>query len=221
MADDLDRRPLIYIGDSLLKQQGMKTRAEADALYESIIAMTVAQSPGTTEADFLFVRGTAVIWPEDLAERAAAEAAGPGVAQEAPGDLDGPLASPRSRSNFVTHNNADHQSDEALGQGVSTPPPGGRSALPATLQDIQASRARAQQFTEVSAHHLGLRLPADAKGVCFNDVWRVAAALRATATLLPGGEIMLESKFGKRHCASFSVACQLLNGRTFGQEIEV
>jgi len=229
MADEADNRPVIYVGDQLLKKQGAKTRAEADAMYESIIAMTIAQSPGTTKDDFLFVRGTASIWPENLAERAAAAEAEPvGAPGAAQADLDDPTPYPPRPAITSTGMKSapDHASDaQALQHGVYTASPdadvahepvqvqvpvqvpvpiGHRAALPASLEDIQASRAAAQ--------HLGLRLPADAHGVCFADIQSRAAAMRCNATLVYGGEVLLESAFGRWYCKSFAEACQRLNG---------
>jgi len=176
--------------------------------------------------------------PEDVLvfvskERLKPGESGPQMAQEEPGDLDGPLAYRGQNGHFVVRNNADVQSDQALKPGdeplpevvhehevhVHVPVPiGHRAALPASLEDIEQSRARAQQITDISARHLGIRLPADAKGVTFNDIQRVAAALRCTAELLPGFEVMLTGKFGSRYCKSFAIACQCLNQSSYSPE---
>jgi len=92
----------------------------------------------------------------------------------------------------------------------STTPIGSRAALPATLQDIEQSRAAAA--TPTSAQHLGLRLPSDAHGVVFADIQSRAAAMRCKATLVYGGEVLLESALGRWYCKSFAEACQRLNG---------
>ena len=80
-------------------------------------------------------------------------------------------------------------------------------ALPASLEDIQAASLTV-------AHRLGIpRL--DERGVTFTDLQRVASALRTEATLLPGGAVRLQSKWGKGEYGSLASAAAALNARAF------
>jgi len=100
------------------------------------------------------------------------------------------------------HNESDAHAPGA--QGVYTPT---LKVLPASLEDIQAA-------SQTAAHRLGIpRL--DERGVTFADLQRVASALRTEATLLPGGAVRLQSKWGKGEYGTLASAAAALNARAF------
>jgi len=88
--------------------------------------------------------------------------------------------------------------------------------LPASLEEIQASRAAMQcrQATvQTRVEILGLKLPE--RGVTFAQVERVAHALGCAASLLPTGEVRISGVFGIGVYASLAAAAGALNLRAF------
>ena len=78
--------------------------------------------------------------------------------------------------------------------------------MPATLDEIEASRAQAKLAVEAPAglDLLGLRLPE--RGIVFYQLAHVARILGVQATLLPGGGVRLEGVFGSGDYGSLAAA---------------
>ena len=88
--------------------------------------------------------------------------------------------------------------------------------MPASLEEIQASRAAMQcrQATvQTTASMLGLRLPE--RGVTFAQVERVARALGCQAVLLHGGDVKITGPFGIGVYVSLAAAAAALNARAY------
>jgi hypothetical protein len=103
------------------------------------------------------------------------------------------------------------------GQGRSAAAVARRPAYPASLDDIEESRAafkRRQMTPEQSAvAMLGLRLPE--RGVTLHQVEYVARALGSNASLLPTGEMKITGTFGEGVYPSLDAAANALNLRCF------
>ena len=89
MSDDsAPAGPYVFTSDRTLKANGAKTRAEADAAYEDLKAMMIANDPSLAGATFH--RNRLLIWPEDDEELARELAAMTAPRRATPDDLDGP-----------------------------------------------------------------------------------------------------------------------------------
>jgi hypothetical protein len=151
---------------------------------------------------------------------------GPRLAHGGIDDLNPRATSPRISSLVIASGSSDSTSDarrlhadvaDLPGQGRSAAAVARRPAYPASLDDIEESRAafkRRQMTPEQSAvAMLGLRLPE--RGVTLHQVEYVARALGSNATLLPTGEMKITGTFGEGVYPSLDAAANALNLRCF------
>lgn len=177
----------------------------------------LAEALGFTAPDDVLV----LIRHEPLAEGET----GPPLAQS---DIDSPnhRASSQAITSLVIASSSDSTSDarrlhadvaDLPGQGRSAAAVARRPAYPASLDDIEESRAafkRRQMTPEQSAvAMLGLRLPE--RGVTLHQVEYVARALGSNASLLPTGEMKITGTFGEGVYPSLDAAANALNLRCF------
>ena len=90
-----------------------------------------------------------------------------------------------------------------------------RSALPASLADIEESRAAQRRQTLTEDQRLGVaRLPEDGHNVTGWQIVLAARSLGAVAEILPSGDISIKSPFGSG-VYTIPAACKAINARCF------
>ena len=195
---------LLTVSDKMLKATGMAhDEASAAAGFKTFCQHWRDEHEGEPEPDFLHLRQE--IWDDEI---------GPVVALGDSVDGSGPTQRPAISLCLTTA-----PSDSTSAERVNAAPARlteTRASMPASLQDIEQSRAAAQHrqaMVQTTAQMLGLHLPE--RGVTFAQVERVASALGCKAALLPGGDVRLESRFGQGVYVSLDAAANALRLRAF------